>query len=376
MSLHLGSLLVVTLALGQGSQDAGVEPDAGLPLKVTPIIAPAYTPELGFIGSVGAALTWDGSPGSAQTPRSSLTAVASYTTLGAFLSQVRLNTFWLDDRVRFSMLVDVRDQPDQYFGVGLLKALRTVPSAEGTSYRKLAWQADPRTLVKLVSKLYAGVVFDLRGTRSRDVSAGVAADPNYQAAGGASTMSSGVGATLVWDSRDVPINAYRGWYLAFDWVVDVPTPIGNSRWMSAGFDYRHAITLGRDGSTLTWQLRYRTAWGGVPWSDLPSVGTPFDLRAYRLGRFRDVTAAVALVEYRWMMPFEPTPWWKLWTRLGFAVWAGVGALGSTPLPDFSAVLPAAGVGLRILIQDRVTLRLDFGVGRGSTAFYFQFLEAF
>jgi outer membrane protein assembly factor BamA len=202
------------------------------------------------------------------------------------------------------------------------------------------------------------------------------ADPSYQTRGGATALSSGVGFTLVWDSRDVPINAYRGWYLAADWVAYVPSPLGNSTWMAAGLDYRHAVTLGREGSTLTWQVRYRTAWGAVPWSDLPLVGTPFDLRAYRLGRFRDATSLVALVEYRWMMPFEPKPWWKLWTRLGFALWTGVGALGSTPLPDFSAVLPAAGVGLRVLIQDRVTLRLDFGVGRGSTAFYFQFLEAF
>ena len=55
---------------------------------------------------------------------------------------------------------------------------------------------------------------------------------------------------------------------------------------------------------------------------------------------------------------------------------GVGALSDTPLPEVTKPLPAVGLGLRVRVQDRVTARFDFGVGRESFAFYFQFLEAF
>lgn len=55
---------------------------------------------------------------------------------------------------------------------------------------------------------------------------------------------------------------------------------------------------------------------------------------------------------------------------------GVGALGSSFLPEVLNPLPAAGLGIRVVVQDRVTVRFDFGLGRSSYAFYFQFLEAF
>ena len=72
----------------------------------------------------------------------------------------------------------------------------------------------------------------------------------------------------------------------------------------------------------------------------------------------------------------PFPQDTIWSRLGMAAWVGVGALGDTPLPDVTKPLPSVGLGVRVRVQDRVTVRLDFGVGRESFAFYFQFLEAF
>jgi hypothetical protein len=40
------------------------------------------------------------------------------------------------------------------------------------------------------------------------------------------------------------------------------------------------------------------------------------------------------------------------------------------------VLPSAGLGLRVELIKRVTVRLDVGFGRDSRAVYFNFLEAF
>lgn len=39
-------------------------------------------------------------------------------------------------------------------------------------------------------------------------------------------------------------------------------------------------------------------------------------------------------------------------------------------------LPSAGVGYRFEFKPRVNVRLDYGVGKGSSGFYFQVGEAF
>mgnify|MGYP000084211800 CR=1 FL=1 len=55
---------------------------------------------------------------------------------------------------------------------------------------------------------------------------------------------------------------------------------------------------------------------------------------------------------------------------------GVGALSSSMVPDVRELLPSVGVGLRVELLRRVTVRLDVGFGRESRAVYFNFLEAF
>lgn len=74
-----------------------------------------------------------------------------------------------------------------------------------------------------------------------------------------------------------------------------------------------------------------------------------------------------------MLPFAEE---SLWSHLGAAAWGGVGALSSSMVPDVRELLPSVGVGLRVELLRRVTVRLDVGFGRESRAVYFNFLEAF
>ncbi len=369
------SLLLLCLL---GGLDGGVEaaaevelsaPDAGVDFSVTPVVAPAYSPELSFFIVAGGVGTWNGS---GKAPLSSLAVVAGVSTTGGFLSQARLTSYWMEDRVRLSAFVDVRDQPDHYFGKGFENGLHRPQGDATTSYRRLAWLVTPLLQVRVRQNLFFGTVADFTGTRARQLSIGVERDPDFQARG-ASVSNAGLGLSLTWDTRDVPVNPRRGLLLAAQWLAYGSWLGGSTRWHSLTLDYRHTVTLLREGSTLSWQLKYRTAWGEVPWTDLSQLGTPWDLRAYRWGRYRDLTAAFALLEYRFMFPF---PKETIWARLGMAAWVGVGALGETALPEVTKPLPSVGVGVRVRVQDRVTVRFDFGVGRESYAFYFQFLEAF
>lgn len=341
-------------------------------VSVVPVVAPAYTPELGFLIAAGGVMTWNGDVRKATLPRSTLTLTAGASTVGAVLLQSRLNAFVLDDAVRFTTLIDVRDQPDHYFGVGLRNGLTRPLGAETTALRRTWWNAEPTVLRQLTGPLYLGAVMQLSGTLVREHSDGVTSDVAFQRHG-AAVINTGVGLTLQLDTRDVPINAWRGVLVSGTFMGFGRALGANTEWYAATLDYRQYVQLGWPGSTLAWQVKYRAAFGDVPWSELSQVGTPFDLRAYRWGQYRDRTGLTALVEYRAMLPFPST---SLWSHLGAATWVGLGALSSNVLPDFTSVLPSIGIGLRVELIRRVTVRLDVGFGRESRAVYFNFLEAF
>ncbi len=351
--------------------DAGVRvPDAGADVKIIPVLAPAYTPELSFLINAGGVLGWN-TPGS---PRSSFTLIAGGSTIGAFIAQARLTSYLLEDRLRLSAFVDVRDQPDHYFGVGFVNGFTRPQGPDTTAYRRTSWHVAPVLQVRMKEglPLFFGAHLEHTGTFSRNISAGMEADSDFQDRGGAKVINSGLGFSLTWDSRDVPINPRHGLFLSAQWMGYGSWFLGNTQWSAFSFDYRQTVTLVHEG-TLNWQVKYRTAIGDAPWTDLTQLGTPWDLRAYRWGRYRDTSAGFAVVEFRYMLPFKQD---TIWARLGVAGWVGVGAMGHGVLPNFLQLLPAIGVGLRVRLQDRANVRIDFGIGRDSFAFYFQFLEAF
>ncbi|MBL8957435.1 MAG: BamA/TamA family outer membrane protein [Myxococcaceae bacterium] len=356
---------VVTAGLGFELSPA----DAGASVELTPVAAPAYTPELGLLVAGGAVLSWHGDPERRDLPRSSLNAVAGVSTTGAFLVQGRLQSSANGDRLRVTAALEVRDQPDHYFGVGYENGASRPLGADTTLYRRTWWQLTPTLLLRVLPFLYVGVPFDLSSTRGRDLSAGVAADPDFRS----EVQNTGVGLTVQYDTRDVPINAWSGMLLSATWLGYARALGGTTEWHALSFDYRQYVQLFRKGSTLAWQFKHRSTFGDVPWSDLTQVGTPWDLRAYRWGQFRDRSGTSAVVEYRFMLPFEEG---SLWARLGLVAWVGAGLLGPGVLPDFKNVLPAAGGGLRVELQQRITMRLDVGFGDGTRAVYFNFLEAF
>ncbi|MER2560520.1 MAG: BamA/TamA family outer membrane protein [Myxococcaceae bacterium] len=341
-------------------------------VSLVPVVAPAYTPELGFLVAAGGVMTWNGDRRHPELPRSTLTVTAGASTVGAFLLQSRLNAFVLEDSVRFTTLIDVRDQPDHYFGVGVKHGLGRTLGAETTALRRTWWTVEPTVLKKLRGPLYFGAAMQSSGTLVRDASDGVRADADFRRHG-ERVVNTGVGLTLQLDTRDVPINAWSGVLLSATLLGFGRALGGTSEWYALTLDYRQYVQLFRRGSTLAWQVKYRAALGDVPWSELSQVGTPFDLRAYRWGQYRDKTGLTALVEYRFMLPF---PEESLWSHLGAAAWGGVGALSSSMVPDVRELLPSVGVGLRVELLKRVTVRLDVGFGRESRAVYFNFLEAF
>jgi len=337
----------------------------------TPIAAPAYTPELGLLLMAGGMLSFRAD---ADSPRSSLPFSFGWGTVGAIVYSSLLRMHFDRDRFRFDLDIWAKEMNDHYFGVGF-DAGRNTELGEATQYHRFWWQVRPILLRRVQGNWFLGLTVDANQTRASELSPRMAADPAV-IADGSNNLNFGVGPTLRFDSRDVPQNAYRGVYLQARFVPYL-TAFGNhSGYRVMDLDYRHYVSIGRPGSTLTWNAYTRGAFGEAPWSELGQLGSPFDLRGYRWGRYREKVIVYGIVEYRYVFSAGRLPDGSPdLTRHGAVAWVGLGTLGSD-YTHLHGVLPNVGVGYRFAVQGRLNARLDFGVGRDSNAFYFSFNEAY
>ena len=70
--------------------------------------------------------------------------------------------------------------------------------------------------------------------------------------------------------------------------------------------------------------------GDVPMNQYALSGTPFDLRGYYMGQYRDKSSHVELAEYRQMFNTDKSTWVKrMLHHLGFVAWGGCGFMGPT-----------------------------------------------
>ena len=142
-------------------------------------------------------------------------------------------------------------------------------------------------------------------------------------------------------------------------------------------DYRQYKTVGKR-KVIAWTAQSKNVFGDVPLTQYILTGTPFDLRGYYMGQYRDKSSHVVMAEYRQMINTDKSTWLKrMLNHVGFVAWTGCGFMGPTP-GKIEGVLPNYGVGLRIEVQPRMNVRLDLGKNtvNNQTLFYFNMTEAF
>jgi hypothetical protein len=345
--------------------------------RVTPYVAPGYTPELGALLAAGGLFSFKTSMADTVSQRSNFPVVMSYSTTGAVTANTILTSFWLEDRLRIPVDLWFKSMPDHYHGVGFDAGRNTARSDSTTSYDRAWFWFNPRFLVKIRGALYGGLDWDMNYTRADDPGSVMLSDPTFQETG-AESFNNGVGAVLQFDTRDVPVNAWRGMFFSGRARFYGPALGSENTYQIYDFDYRYYLQLREEGGrTLAWQFRTRFGKGDVPWAELSQPGTPFDLRGYRWGQYRDKSMLYMLVEYRHMVILK-----RRGGRIGpsgLAAWLGTGSIGPKAR-DFTDWLPNFGVGYRFEVQPRMNLRLDVGFAKEldgwQPAIYFNFNEAF
>jgi len=339
---------------------------------LTPLIGPAYTPELGFLIAGGAMLSFVADEGS---PRSSFPATIGYGTVGALVASGQLRSYFCADTWRLDLDLWYKNMSDHYFGVGYDAAKNTDLGDDTTKYHRQWFQIKPTLLRRVVSDLFIGVLLDLNETVATELNPQMAMDPDVTSAG-PSNLNFGAGPVLRFDSRDFPQNAFHGAFAQASFAPYVTKNSSLDGYQILDLDYRQYVPIGREGSVLAWMVRTRVGFGDVPWSELGMLGSPFDLRGYRWGRYRQQTIAYGMAEYRYTFSAGSRPDGGVeLSKHGLVGWVGAGTLGED-IGSLEGVLPNIGIGYRFAVQHRLNARLDLGIGSESQALYFNFTEAF
>jgi outer membrane protein assembly factor BamA len=189
--------------------------------------------------------------------------------------------------------------------------------------------------------------------------------------------SSGISAGLLFDTRDNGINAQRGWLASaalrtfFNGFLG-----GDSTWQQLTVDVRTYRKLTPDGrrKLAFWFLSDNVLSGIAPYLDLPATGSDGrSARGYSDGRYRGQHLVYGEMEYRGTLTSNGL--------LGFVAFTNVTSVDNADagVKLFEDVAPAAGFGLRVLLNkhSRTNLTADYGWGKeGSRGLYLGIQEAF
>ena len=275
---------------------------------------PSYTPDFGLLVGGSALMTFRMNPSDTTQRRSIVPMAIALMFKGGLNLMTKPQLFFKGDRFRIFGTFSYKNTIENFYGIGY-STNKDYPRGEDTSeYRYSGIQVNPWFLFRLgKSNFFAGPQIDLNYDKITKPAAGMIEQPSYIAAGGTehgyTNFSSGLGFLLTYDTRDVPANAYWGTYLDFRGMMYSKVFGGDDNFYRLEIDYRQYKTVGRR-KVVAWTVQTKNVFGDVPLTKYALSGTPFDLRGYYMGQFRDKSSHVIMAEYRQMINTDKSTWVK------------------------------------------------------------------
>lgn len=337
---------------------------------------PSYTPEAS-VGVAGALLL------SFKTNQSDTVSQRSFFPFGINMS---INgtlvvagagtLFFNEDRFRIYTSYGYRNEPSNFYGVGFDEIESVERGDETTLYSKSAIYFVNRFLWQVKENLFAGPVMDINYSSSFNMCELMAGN-EYVNRYETRYTNIGVGAQVQYDSRDDVATPNSGMLVSVMGKAFGRYLGGSYNYGVVDMEYRQFKPLFRR-ATLAWTTRSQMSFGDVPFTELPSFGSPFDLRGFYWGKYRDRSMGYGIAEFRHMLgSSEAVSQGRFISKLGYATWVGAGTLGAD-ISQWNRWKANYGVGLRVQIQPRKNFRLDIGKGVGEDGLlvYFNMTEAF
>lgn len=337
---------------------------------------PSYTPEASF-GVGGAMLmTFKMNRLDSISQRSFIPVGFNISLNGTFVAAGAGTLFFNENRFRIYTKYGYRNEPSNFFGVGFDEIKKNHLSDSTTEFKKSTFQLLPRFMWEIRPHVYVGGTFDINYSKSRDLGSVLESNAYYEKYGN-KYMNVGLGAVVQYDSRDDVATPFHGTLLSATVMAYGKYFGGQNNYEMIELEYRQFQQLFKRRSTLAWIAKTQIGMDNVPYTELPMFGSPFDLRGYLWGKYRDKSMAYGIVEYRHMFGSqEAYDRGAFWAKFGAVAWVGTGTLGETP-KDWSEWKVNYGVGFRVQIQPRKNFRVDIGREPGQKwMFYMNMTEAF
>ena len=321
-----------------------------------------YTQETGLAVAAVATGLFRTDPHDTLAPQSDIRLAASVSVTGFYRMDTGGNLLWRRGRHRLTWNVDIGSLPVRFWGLGYEAA----DANPYTRYTHKSQNASVEYSARIAGPFSAGVSLDLRHAAATGLDD---TGQRYLAAQSQprNAISTGIGITARFDTRDDRTSATRGVYLAL--LTEMrPRALGNcgtTLWhITATADWYHP--LWRD-AVVALDL-YADLWSSAtPWLFWPSLGGASRLRGYYAGRYTDRKMVTAQVELRQ----------HIYGPIGVCLWGGAANVCSShKLFDWSEILPNGGLGVRLALGQKTALRIDYGFGRRSNGLVINVNEAF
>lgn len=367
VALLLIGLLVAQAAAGQtASADTrpGIAPDirgdeTNLKLQrgnyvVVPIPISNPTLDTGLI--VGGAYFYPQTEAQRNAQPASVSAAAAmYTTNDSRAVAIVQQNYLSENRWRFTGALGAAD---------LRLSLLSAESPDGPG--NVGWQIEGQFLFLRLVRRLMGPWYG--GAFTRIIDADQHIDFVAPVASGFDTTSAvrsvGLGLSLEYDTRDMPLNSFSGRHLKLDALFNNEAIGSDSTYQSYNVSFSAYRRL-REGLVLAGDLQACKRAGAAPLWDACAIM----LRGFSVTDYLGEASSSAQLELRW----------SLGKRLGLTGFGGAGYISNSfsRLREREAI-PSYGIGLRymVLTEKRINLRLDYARSRDSDAIYFSVGEAF
>ena len=363
--VSLAALSVSAALADENKSDTrpGIAPDiredeTGLKIQrgdfvVVPIPISNPTLDTGLV--VGAAYFYPQSEEEKKLQPASLTAAGGmYTSNASRAFALVQQNYWKRNTWRFTGALGAAD----------LRLTLLAPDQTSTG-QSVDWRINGEFLFAKLSRKIKGQWYGGLNMRLVNANQTIEAGPSTSDFDlGPDVRSSGLGMSVEFDSRDMPLNTYSGQYFKADALFNDEAIGSNQTYQSYSLAYRSYHDVG-DSLVLAWEVQGCKRGGTAPLWDACTV----KLRGFSATDYLGKVSASGQVEARWQLS-------KRWGLVGFA---GSGYVGNS----FSGVreheaIPSYGAGVRfmVLTAKRINLRLDYARSTDSNAVHFSVGEAF
>lgn len=318
-----------------------------------------YTPETGWAGGAAA---WYLIRDTSSQRASSISGDVIYTQKNQIIVELNGDVYLNRDTYRLLTYLSFQRFPNKFFGTGNYTAL----SAEET-YTPQSVVFHAVLYGHLYSRFNVGPLVRYERVSMRETDpAGLLASGNIVGSQGG--KASGLGVVANWDSRDNTFATTAGSFYQLTGLIYRSVFGSDYNYTDVQIDARNFFEL-LPTQVLAIQAGGEFIDGSSPFQNLVQFGGQNLLRGYFAGRYRDKNGVAIQADYR--IP--------IWWRFGLVGFAGVAQVASSV--DHFALNRfwfAGGLGLRFFWnpEERISLRLDYGIGNDSSGMYITVTEAF